>query len=73
MDHNANDEHEKASDVEAGNSDGSTRSTHDESLTDETKVGGTENILSGVKLATVVAALMLTILCVALDNTSQLF
>jgi len=63
------DEHEKANHLEAG--DLSTPLASDEVPTQEMRAENTENLLSGVKLVTVVTALMLTILCVALDNTSQ--
>ncbi|KAK5948980.1 hypothetical protein OHC33_010066 [Knufia fluminis] len=62
-------EHEKATDLEAGGSDIQTPTASDGDSTQDTNTEGTEHVLSGLKLATVVAALMLTILCVALDNT----
>jgi len=65
------DEREKADDLEAGKISLRAPNASDESVSQETKAESTEQVLSGLKLAAVVTALMLTILCVALDNTSQ--
>ena len=64
------DEREKADDLEANKSSLRAPNASDESVSQATKAESTEHTLSGLKLAAVVTALMLTILCVALDNTS---
>ena len=67
----ANDAVEKHADLEGGNSTSVSPNASAESLTRHKEDEDEEGILKGLKLVTVVAALMLTILCVALDNTSQ--
>lgn len=66
---NASDVDEKRVDLEAGSTIPSP-SASDESLTHEKKNDDEHGVLRGLKLATVIGALLLTILCVALDNTS---
>lgn len=64
---------EKHIDLEASRSNIPSPTASDDSLARDKDRDDDEGVLKGAKLKIVVAALMLTILCVALDNTSKYF